>query len=136
MSARKIVVYHEPLKNVSPEIITQFHKLNLGYDLGLMHISLKSLLHRIKHNACTSAPYVFYVKDKHGHVKSWALTFLKYDDSCDRARRVIHFYTKKSERNLGYATAIAQTSKEIFPRVVGYSECSTIFRLNKIKGIY
>ena len=116
-----------------------------------MQCTLKSLINKIEDKTADSIvnfeksnPIVFYIKDKNDSIKSWSLTWQQpkwmYRNEIGYYSKrsfftKVHFYTKKSERNKGYGSAIAKCVRKYYTnQCSGDSFCSTLFPRFKLDG--
>jgi hypothetical protein len=134
-----INVFIEPLKTISPVIRNQLTKLHIGKYNGRMLENLMGNIHKDSTEGYCEAvdPVIYYVKGKGNRVKSWAMLY-RTKGYRDRYANQVDFYTKKSERKKGYATAIATAIRTVHPKKVihGDSYRSTVFTRHKLAGAY
>ena len=125
-------VYFESLDHIRPIIRNQLIKLNNRWN-GRMLDNL--LNHPSSHTRLIKDARVFYCLGSDSRVKSWAMLYR--DEGHDgKWHNIVDFYTKKSERKKGYATAIAAAIRVKYPKlkIYGSRERSTIFKRHHIIG--
>lgn len=128
MGSNVINVYHQPLSEVPDSIYRQLVRLNKRENGIMRGVITRQRRFPSEYKDTT----VFYVKGRANTVKGWSLVYRDY------GKHECHFYVKQKERNKGYGSALAQVVKETYKRkkLIGYTDCSTIFRRNRINHVW
>lgn len=123
MASNVIHVYHEPLANISTVIKAQLYRLN-NRGSGRMLGKLQEFYFDRKwdDNHSDDNYHVFYIKGKNNIIKAWAMVHK------DHTRRVVDFYTKRSERGKGYGSALAEVVSSNYKKMYGARALSSIFK--------